>query len=247
MSELDRYEGLEDNGFVTLQDYDRGVIETLKAVVTQENGINGYFIPYDTIGVEAPPGLPGIPVVFANPEDQWQRYKLPMIVVRRDSMDAAMQRWHPGTLQFRSASPNSYVEAINGATGPSKRISRPQAVPYDLQYTIIVVSKFRGGGDKKLEAGKSSHVNALLHHIQCIYQPYSKVYVRDSKGDYRSYSVFVDNITTTDESRAIADRVVGFEMPIRIEGEIDLNPMYVHETVRELTFTYSDKDSGLEF
>ena len=246
MAEVDRYLGFQDNGIVTLRDFDAGVIETLKAVPTKENGINGYFIPYETIGVEAPPGLPGIPVVFAYPEDQFQRYKLPMIVVRRDSMEAAMQRWHPGATQFRAPAKNADPLTVGANIGYTKMNSRPQAVPYDLLYTIIIVSKYRGGGEKSNTA-PIAHLNALLWHVQKIYPPYSKVYVKDSTGDYRSYSVFVDNITSSDESIAVADRVVGFEMPIRIEGELDLNDAYSHETVRNLDITYTNKDSGEEF
>ncbi len=230
--------GKRQTGTVTLRDFDQGVVETLGAVVIPNENQIGYFIAYDKIGVEAPPGLPGIPIIFGSPEDSFERYKLPMILVRRDGIDPALNRWHPGALQYRAPAAGALLKTavISAASGTTvsafdRMEELQQAVPYDLTYTIKVVSKYRGGGTKKLVSGNTAHANALLAYVLRIYQPYTAVIVKDSLGDYRSYEGFVDSLSPSDDGFEVGDRVIGFDVTLRVEAELDLNDPKAFDTV----------------
>jgi hypothetical protein len=243
-SYIDRSLGKRPNGTVTLRDFDQGVIETLGARVVEDNkNMTGYYL-FDvngldnrTGGVDAPDGFAGIPVVFSYPEDTFQKYKLPMLMVRRDSMDPAMNRWHPFSQQYSSFSTRGRPAAVNlsqpGVTpkwiyGYDKSENMQQAVPFDLSYTIRLISKFRG------DTCKANYTNALLMHVLRIYQPYCRVLVRDCIGDIRSYEAFQDNISSSEDTSEVSDRIMGFDITLRIEAELDLNVPAVYDTVISL-------------
>jgi hypothetical protein len=244
--------GLVPTGAVTLRDFDQGVVETLGGVVVDDPmNATGYYlkdikgIDIDsplpdpngfTGGVSGPAGFAGIPIVFSYPEDTTQKYKLPMVMIRRDGIDPALSRWHPSAQQYRAPAVGANKVGVNigSAANPNVRygydrtVTSVQAMPYDLTYTIRVISKFRG------QTGKSNHVNALLMHILKVYGPYTSVLLTDSLGDVRSYEAFGESIGTSDEGFEIADRVLGFDVSLRIEGELDIYDPVTSDTLISL-------------
>lgn len=241
----ERTEGRARTGFVNLRSFDEGVVETLGATIDED--LQNYFLhlePVETVGFDPPvsspfhrgiveprPGLPGIPVTFALPEDVFEKYSIPVILVRREGLDPAMQRWHPGALQYRA--PGRGAHPAQYQHGPTSEVKEgfdraeqvDQAAPFDLLYTINVVARNRGA------PGILNQANRLLDHVLRIYPPYCRVLVKDSVGDLRSYEAFMEGTSPLDEVADVADRVIGFAVSLRIEGELDLTDPVVRKTV----------------
>jgi hypothetical protein len=206
-------------GYVWLDNFDRGVIETLKAVPSSA----GYPYVIPTMeGVSAPPDFEGIPVYFAFPDENIEKQILPSIIVRRDSQLPAMSRWHLGSLAYRVAAkgarPVTVLHPITGEVikeGFDAYEHQDQAVPYDLVYTIQIRARYRN--NLRVEAMK------MLRYVLKIYQPYTALYIKDSLGDKRSYDAFMEGPTSVDEMPDIASRFNGFNITLRVEGELDEN------------------------
>lgn len=230
--------GLERNGSISLIDYDRGVVETLGAFIEKDN----YWLTIP--GLDAPPGLPGVPVAFSFPEDVFKSYKLPMLLVRRDDIAPAMERWHPGMVVYRTPKRGDRpVSASIGnppanevKTGPNEVEQQEQAIPYDITYTLSCISHYRGG------VGVRQAVQTLFSWVLAVYQPYCMVVVKDSLGSTRTYSAFQEGTSVLDEIAEVSDRVLGFGVTLRVEAELDLNDPYVVKTVsKPLTLNLSVK------
>lgn len=210
-------------GDVWISDFDRGVITTLGGVVNSVGDMYVVQIP----GVSAPPEtgnivFEGIPIYFAFPDEVIDPKILPSIVVRRDSMDPAMSRWHPGNQQYFVPAPGSHVvtwtHPITGeqfTLGSDAYEDKAQAVPFDLLYTIQIRARYRN--NLKVEA------MAMLRHTLKRYPPYTTVYIKDSLNDLRSYTAFMETPSPLDTKPDVAGRETNFNVTLRVEAELDLN------------------------
>ena len=184
-------------------------------------------------------GLPGVPVTFFYPEDVTKKMYYPMVLIRRDDISPAMNRWHPGALQFRGAAPGasrfSYqaYPTSTPITGWDKVEERQQAIPIDLTYTIQIVARNRGSFGVKHQA------NRIFDHILRKYPPYCRVLVTDSVGDLRSYEAFTESINQVDEAAEVTDRMIGYAFTLRVEAELDHLDTEVFNTVRARAFGYT--------
>ena len=224
--------GKARTGSVTVRDFDQGVVETLGAKVIGDT----YFIT-ELSEFDPPPGMPGIPVLFAHPEEVFQAYKQPAIEVRRDDISPALNRWHPGTLHYRTPGLGATKATATFSDGTTKtgydRMEElQQTCPYDLLYTINIHARSRQF---------MSSANKILAYVMRIYQPYCAVYVKDSIGDLRSYSATTESIQPIDEAADVAERVIGFALSLRIEGELDINDPKTFGTVTRLPTIRSSK------
>jgi hypothetical protein len=239
----DREAGRALPGFVGLRNFDEGVVRTLGAEVMRadESGHRNYFIATEKIGpVQPAPGLPGIPITFSHPEDIWARYKQPVIVIRRDDIAPAMNRWHPGMTTARYPSTGANPLQTSYGNGPDAPVlsgydsydTKQQAVPFDITYTISILARYRGRGPdlrRNVPEGfdgapgsPRTQCNSILDYILRIYAPYSQVTVLDSLGDPRLYSTFMEAISHLDEVPEVTERVLGFALTLRVEAELDL-------------------------
>lgn len=222
-----RQSGGQRSGIVRLRDFDRGVVETLRAVVvTDENDQPNYYlkelagIPLTEIDMPLmPPGQPGIPITFAYPEDIYEHWRKPGITVSRDDASPAMQRYHPGAMQYNAPAKNARQVVVNNVAGYSSMEMMPQAVPYDLIYTINI-----------LTIGSRNLANLILDHVMRIYPPYAAVYVLDSVGDQRTYSAWNDGTAMLDELADVSERTIGFAVTLRVEAEFDLADPEIRRT-----------------
>lgn len=248
----ERLEGRARTGFVNLRAFDEGVVETLGAKIDPK--LSNYFLnleQVETVGfdpgecspfyrgpVEYPPGLPGVPVTFSSPEDVYEKLRYPVIVVRRESFDPAMQRWHPGALQYRTAGrgalPVQYQATPTALVqdGFDRAEQIDQAAPFDFSYTIDIEARLRGF---------NSHAARLLDHVIRTYPPYCEVRVRDSIGDIRTYEAFMEGVSPLDQVSDVSDRMIGFSVSLRIEGELDLVDPIVRKTVTSRTTTFRQR------
>lgn len=239
----ERINGRAKTGVVGLRDFDAGIVTTLGATletVTTPSGVQSrnYFLNIPLVkGRVGRPGLPGVPIIFAFPEDVFEKYDYPLISVRRDDITPTMNRWHPGNLQYRAPAGTAHQTVVNTNPGNpnapdvtywDKVEQLQQASPYDITYTISIMARNRGG------LGQTNQANAILAAVLKVYQPYSLVRVVDSIGDTRSYSVFQESISHLDEVSEVADRVIGFAVTLRVEAELDLLEPELHNTVTNL-------------
>lgn len=223
-----RQAGGQRTGTVALRNFDEGVVETLKAEVRPDaDGQPNYWllalngIPLtDLPEVNTPPGMPGIPVTFAFPEDIYEHWRKPGIIVSRDDVSPAMQRYHPGAMQYNAPAQNARQVVSGGVTGYSSMETLSQAVPFDLQYTISIIT-----------VGSRNTANRLLDHVLRIFPPYAAIYVRDSVGDQRTYSAWMDGVSMLDELADVSERTIGFAVALRVEAEFDLTDPEIRPTV----------------
>lgn len=214
--------GKARTGRVSLRSFDEGVVETLGAKVVDDN----YFLTVE--GIDPPPGSPGVPVTWSYPEDVYEKYKIPHILIRRDDISIAMQRWHPGTGQYRVPAPGALpvvIPSLNLA-GFDSYEELQQAVPFDLAYTLQIAARHRGG-----VSGSRNQCNRILDHVLRVYPPYCRVLLKDSAGGVRSYEAFMEGISPLDEHADVAERFVGFALTLRVEAELDLGEPEVHKAV----------------
>lgn len=240
----DRTEGRSPTGVVDLRAFDLGVVTTLGATaetVTTPNGEvhRNYFLDVPFVrGRVGRPGLPGVPIIFAFPEDVFEKYDYPLISVRREDISPTMNRWQPGTLQYRAPAVTAIEATLTTNPGNpmnpnvvnywDKVVQLQQAAPFDITYSISILARSRGG------LGQTNQANAILNAVARVYQPYSAVHIVDSIGDKRSYSCYQEAISPLDDVSDVSDRVIGFVVTIRVEAELDLLEPELHNTVTRL-------------
>lgn len=235
---LERSNGRADNGRVAIDDFDRGLIETLGATVQsyksgpegRPTAREGYFWTLDTI--KPPPGMPGVPIIFGTGEDTFERFKIPYVKITPTGLTPAMNRYHPMTVEYRAPAPTARQAIVGGVRGADRYEEKQQAHPFDLAYTITVLTKRRSMPSKERSPGGVPSVgrveggssNMLLTEVLRVYPSYCGVNVQDSVGDYRVYSAFMEGTSPADEVNEVGDRVVGYAITLRVEGELDLDP-----------------------
>jgi len=244
----DRSLGRARCGRVTLRDFDSGVVLTLNPTKVGAD----YYITIATIedmgitGVCPPPGLPGIPIIFGNPDDMLADAKMPMIAVMREGIERAMNRWHPGNTQYRAPAKGALPTVIEYPDGRKvygydSYEFTPQAVPFDISYGIQVLARNRGGVNVE---GPRNQAGAIFHYVMSIYQPYCNVRVVDTIGDVRTYHADAESIDTEDELLDVTARKIGFRLSLRVQGEIDLNPPEVRRAVTQIPTIRSEIHDG---
>jgi len=229
---------------VALRDFDQGVVETMGGVVygntatgwveeaklTDDVNELNYFVVVS--GIDPPPGQPGVPITFSNPEDVYEKFKIPVVLVRRDDITPAMQRWHPGQGQYRAPASEALPVMVTRRDGTVLRgydryEELPQAVPFDLMYTLEISARNRGS------LGIRNQANAIFKHVLKIYPPYCRVLVKDSVDDVRSYEAFMEGTSVLDELMDITARKIGFGLTLRVEAELDLADPEVRRAVTQ--------------
>lgn len=221
---LERTTGTRPNGEVTLRDFDRGIVETLGATVVDD----AYYVNVD--GVTPPPGQPGIPVIFMNPEDYFANFRYPSFVVTRDDISISTTRLHPFQQQYRAPAPTAQPVVVQTPTGPrtyyNRVIQREQATPYDITYTVNIYNSLRGGTGGRYAA------NAMLTHVLQVCPVYGQVFVRDSLNNVRTYELFNEGISNLDDTAGVSERTIQFAVTLRVEAEYDLLPVTSAPTVQ---------------
>lgn len=230
----ERREGRARSGTVTLRSFDEGVVETLGAeILDTPEGPNYFIVPskhkFLKDNMSPPPGSPGIPVTFASPEDVFEKWKIPVLVVRREDFTPAMERWQSmGSRQYRAPAEDATPIQVGNRRGFDKMEESQQAFPFDFNYSLIIQARHRGA------PGIRNQANVLLHHVLRVYPTYCAVRVRDSNGDYRGYDAFSEGASSQDDLFDVADRTISFSVSLRVEGELDLHDPMVYRTVRAL-------------
>jgi len=226
-------------GMVFLRDFDEGVVRTMgsELIDVERDGetVQDYALRVD--GVNGPDEYGGyIPIIWQNPEDVFQNGFLPHVAVSRTSITQAMGRWQPGGREYmvRAATAQDRTIAATGGTIPSHVEIKRWAYPYDITYEIHLRARLRWQADK------------MLRHVGRKFWAYGQIYMRDSEGDERGYYAFQDSLDSLDEIADIADRLVGWTISLRCEGELDFNDPYIAPTSQDVAVTVSSVASRTE-
>ena len=233
-------------GQVFIRNFDQAVIETLGGYVDivgalaagNALGGNGNLLGDSTQSgtcrksyfIDIPSAVPSqVPVTFSKPFATFSEKFLPMFVVARTSVVPAMTRWHSvGAIQYRYHSANAVFEhavlANNQVvSGWSEYEELPQAMPFDLTYTITAMSRYE------------HEAIAMLKKLLSTYKPYSMILLKDSLGAIRTYTTFNENgFTDNSELLDITNRTKSYAVEIRIEGELDLSDPETNPSVLEI-------------
>jgi len=235
--------GTARNGTVGIYEFDQGVYLTLGAELHDDPNIGGqkYFLT-GIPGVCPPPGYPGIPIVFAAPDDRLEEYRMPLVMVRRDDIQPALQRWAPGSKQYRTAAPGAQRRRyeVFGETyseGWSEYEDVAVADPFDISYSLTVTARNRGG---RLRSAPRNQAGAILHHVLKTFRPHSYSYFKvvDSVGDTRYYNVFLESIGPQDEFGEPTERVIAHSVSIRVEAVLDLEDPVRHNAVTSIRSSF---------
>jgi hypothetical protein len=217
-------------GTVFLREFDEGMKRATGAKrfpVRETSGgavVEAWFLVVQGVA-PAHDGDPGVRVIFAAPEETTVDYVYPCIVVRRGDVVPAMDRWHPGAESYRRPAPgHTVIPLLDGTVGVDRVETKPMGVPYDLNYDVEIHARQR--------QGMQNAANAILQKVMRQIQPSFDVIVQDSEGDARPYTAFTGTISPLDNLPGVKDRRIGFTMPVRIVGELDINDPSVSKTVQ---------------
>jgi hypothetical protein len=229
------YINTERTGDVWIEDFDRGVVETLGAQIVGDdyflmldNVVKGYFAADYRIPELRNTEMPGVMVIFASPDDRVQAFSLPCIVIRRDSIDPAEDRWPSKNLKYQAPAPGATQVTVNyhgtEITGWTSYEEQEGAWPYDLTYMISVMA-----------AGRKCTRDAqrMLRVLLRVWPPKAGagLFVKDTIGDTRSYEAFSEGPIDLKEALDIVDRQAGFSTSLRVNAELDLNDPYFTKSV----------------
>jgi len=171
-------------------------------------------------------------VMFSYPEAEFKSYVVPLVMIRRDDLSPANERWHSYHQSY--ATPPSTAKKVqlptddsvySGKTGYDQREVGLQPIPFDITYTISILSHYRGA------LGQRGQVQSVLHHVLRTYPPFTRVILKDSIGDLRHYHAFMEGTSVLDDHPEIAERIIGFGVTLRVEAELDLFDPQVAQTV----------------
>lgn len=211
-------------GIVWLRDFDQGVVLQLQPVLVSNN----YFVRFLS-GLSSSSGT-DVPVIFNQPEQVYEIRSYPFIHVKRESFEPALQRWHSYGHQDYIAGVPGTGHIVDGQMVYDQVEMKPQAWPYDINYSISVYSRY------EYEA------QTILRHVMRRFQPRLFVTVKDSLNEDRFYTFFSDPaVSDIGEIVDVAQRLRGYSISVRVEGEIDLVDPVVHTTAQQVVVSLETK------
>ena len=185
-------------------------------------------------GVDPAPGKPGIVVTFSFPEAEFKSMVLPLILIRRDDISPANERWQSRLITYRTPAKGANPvqlptndTALSGLRGFDTMEQGFQAIPYDITYTISILSHYRGA------IGQRGAVQTIFEYILTLFSPYSVVTVIDDEGDPRGYHAFMEATSVLDEHPTVGERIIGFGVTLRVEAELDHTTVEIVRTVTQ--------------
>lgn len=224
-------------GSVFIRDFDAGIFDSLgafpdpKARLDQPRKVieiaGGQFqIGFD-IDRNKPIVTDFVPIVFATPENPMSRYTVPLIIVRRESIDPVTLRWTPESVEYQvPAEVHRRLEVTlpdgQKLQGVDRVETKARAWPVDIVYTIEILARLR------------NDANTILRRVLKTFQVYGNILVKDSLGEKRTYQALMEGVTDITDLLDVVGRIVGFSVSIRIIGELDLNDPENKKTVEQI-------------
>jgi hypothetical protein len=239
----------EKLGDVFLREFDEGMAKSLGA---QKIG-GDYYLPVSSVsGVRAPiwteyapnaadvgTKMPGIPLIFGNPDDAHQRYVISCIRLRREDPSPALERWGSCHDKYKIPAPGATKSTVQyggqrSKTGYDKYETKPEGKPYDIPYTLTV----EASGDKA-----RSQAQLLIRYCMGKFGAHGKVTVYDSEGAKRVYWVFGEGPSELTAVGDIRERTVIHALSLRVSGVLDVEEGQVSPaTTSEPQLSFGQKE-----
>lgn len=209
-------------GQVFLEHYDVGMATTLGAELIdhERDGEIAKVYAVAISGVTGPDSYQGmVPVIMSDPEDAYEEYLLPQIVINQTDLTFAGERWHPGGWEYQTAAKTGQMIAgPNGQLMPTQVEKKWWTEPYDIQYDVHIRARLR------LQAQR------MFRHVGKYFWARGQVFLIDSEGDERGYYAFQESISNLSEIADVAERLQGHTISLRVEGELDFDEPFIART-----------------
>lgn len=202
-------------------DWDQAVIEAIGArlepIVNNDPtgpAKNQYFLPLGGIFVQHEGQrfeIEKAQVVFRRPEPTEVQFAMPSVYISRDDLTVMPERLYSVVEQFRVPADGATPIAVNGVLGYSAYETKPQEIPVDFNYTIEVYSRY------------TTVAQMLLGIVMKVFPLRGKITVTDSIGNERVYAAYTDGVGDISELNTLVDRVAGYSLSVRFEGELTLD------------------------
>jgi len=207
-------------GDIDFIDFDEGVVEGLGAVIDPNK--NQYYIDLrDACGrsifatppnSNAPVEITRAAVLAKQSEPTRDEFDLPAIIWSLDDASVADSRiWSPPPLEYRVPAEGATRVSIGACLGWDCYETKEKAWPYDYTYTFECWSRHR------------AVAKVLLQIVMKRYPRFGSVTVRDSLGIERVYHTFQEGTADLTEVNSLVDRLVGYSLSVRVEGEATLD------------------------
>lgn len=205
-------------GSVSLRDFDKGVIDTFGSELIPFNVDGGtrqvYSKAVNGLTTNVPQYQGRVPVFFAYPEDVFQNYRIPCIVVRRTSLSPAFDR-APWYGYQRAPSVNASPVELN--------LGNQTINGYDSYTTKWNPTPFNIGYDIQISAPSQNDGLLMLRDLLAYMRPpFFTTNVIDSVGDVRGYDSGEVSISEASEINDVASRMIGWTISFEVRGELDL-------------------------
>lgn len=220
-------------GSVRKIDFDQGVVEGIGAILDEVK--NKYYLPLVDAngrgifirpeGSDAPIEITKALVDFKQPEPTRDRFVVPAILVQCDDMTPATARIQSPTEAYRIPADGAIRVAVDGMLGWSHYEYKEQEWPYDFTYTIECWSRYR------------TVAQILLQMVMARFPLQTSLRIVDTLGVERVYPAYQEATSDLTEIQSMVDRLCGYSMTLRVEGELTLNrgaqvaPGFVGQTV----------------
>lgn len=204
---------------IHLRAFDLGLIETLGAellnyVVDGENR-QVYARPFAGVTTNIP-GLNGsVPFFYALPEDVYQAFVVPCVLLRRTAIAPAFDRapWYGYERAPDVTAVPRIVTKPNGEviTGYDKYAEKPVSTPMNISYDVQIMARTQ-----------ADFLNIFQDLMMIMRPPFFTMGAVDSLGELRLYDAGPVAISEGSEITAIVDRTISSTISFDVQGEIDL-------------------------
>jgi hypothetical protein len=199
-------------GDLTLQDWDEAIARGLGAQYDQEKNqwflqLDWEIIPDDGVHTAIDKAL----VIFKKSEPTNVNMALPEITIIRDNVVPATNRELTPVVQYRLPAPGAVRISAGGQLGWSAYETKDKAEPYDISYTIECWARYRVVAQQ------------LLQIVMAKFPIRGKVVVTDSENNNGTYAVYQMGSAELTQISSMVDRVAGFSLSIKCEGELTLD------------------------
>lgn len=206
-------------GHVRKIDYDQAVIEGLGAQLDEVKnqyylsllGEEGRGIYVRPVGSDAPTEITRAFVIFKQSEPTGTEFDLPCVLVSCDDFSPVTSRIFGLSEAYRVPAPGAKPVGIGDSLGWSHYEVKPQEQPYDFTYTIECWSRYR------------MVAQILLQMVMAKYSMQGQITVYDTLGVDRVYHAYQEGTADLTEVNSMVDRICGYSVTIRIEGELTLD------------------------
>lgn len=200
-------------GQIFLEDFDVGLAQTIGAelINIELDGEETQVFALQVDEVSGPDEYQGlVPVIMSDPDDSYGEQFLPQVVIQRGTITPAMSRWFPGGHEYLIPAANAdTVEASDGRSGPNRMERKPWSWPFDISYDLHIRARYRVQADR------------IFKRVGRVIWAYGQIFLTDSEGEDRGYYAFVESNDALQELNDIADRMLGYTISMRVEGELD--------------------------